>query len=223
MVPERRSSGLSALVGCGALAGPLFVVIFTAIARGRRGYDWRRHAVSSLAGGREGWPQRANFGLAGLLFCCGALGLARSRRRDLGPSAVPALVAAAGLGLVGSGIFVTDPVAGFPPGSGVTEATTGAPAPTREGMLHNLCAIPIFAGVPLAGLLSAVTAARRRDYVWAGFSAGSSLAMIGSFLLFGAAFAGSARLAGKGGIFQRVSIASGFGWLTALSLRALGR
>jgi hypothetical protein len=44
---------------------------------------------------------------------------------------------------------------------------------------------------------------------------------VGSFLFFGRAFGGVSRLAGKGGIFQRISIASGFGWLTALSLRAL--
>lgn len=45
--------------------------------------------------------------------------------------------------------------------------------------------------------------------------------MVGSFLLFGWAFGGLPRLAGKGGMFQSISIAAGFGWLTALSLRAL--
>jgi len=45
--------------------------------------------------------------------------------------------------------------------------------------------------------------------------------MVGSFLLFGASFGRVPRLAGKGGAFQRISIASGFGWLTVLSLRAL--
>jgi len=92
---------------------------------------------------------------------------------------------------------------------------------TREGKLHNLCAVPIFAGLPVAGVASALDAARRRDYRWAGYSAGSSLLMVGSFLLFGASFGRVPRLAGKGGAFQRISIASGFGWLTVLSLRAL--
>ena len=45
--------------------------------------------------------------------------------------------------------------------------------------------------------------------------------MAGSFVLFGAAFGGVPRLLGKGGIFQRLSIAAGFGWLSALSLRCL--
>jgi hypothetical protein len=45
--------------------------------------------------------------------------------------------------------------------------------------------------------------------------------MVASSVLFGAAFGGAPRLTAKGGIFQRISIATGFGWLTALSLRAL--
>jgi len=45
--------------------------------------------------------------------------------------------------------------------------------------------------------------------------------MVCSFVLMGRAFGGVPRFAGKGGLFQRISIASGFGWLTALSLRAL--
>jgi hypothetical protein len=87
-------------------------------------------------------------------------------------------------------------------------------------MLHNLCAIPVFGGIPVAGLASAVAAARRSDYRWVCYSAGSSLAMVGSFVLFGRAFGGVPRFADKGGIFQRISIALGFGWLAALSLRA---
>ncbi len=135
------------------------------------------------------------------------------------------LVAAAGIGLIGSGVAVTDPMGGFPP---VTPGEDGsgdaAPAEitlTREGKLHNLCAIPIFAGIPVAGLVSALVAARRTDYRWAFYSAGSSLVMVGSFLLFGASFGRVPRLAGKGGVFQRISVASGFGWLAVLSLRAL--
>jgi hypothetical protein len=63
-------------------------------------------------------------------------------------------------------------------------------------------------------------AMRSRDYRWAAYSMGSSLVMVGSFLLFGSAFGGASRFGGKGGMFQRISIACGFGWLSALSLRA---
>ncbi len=134
------------------------------------------------------------------------------------------LVAGVGLGLIGSGMFVTDPVGGFPPGTpdheGSHDADAAPTAPTLHGRLHNLFAIPIFAGIPIAGLASAATAVRGKDYRWACYSAGSSLVMVVGFLLFGRAFGGASRLAGMGGIFQRLSIASGFGWLTVLSLRA---
>jgi uncharacterized membrane protein YbjE (DUF340 family) len=47
--------------------------------------------------------------------------------------------------------------------------------------------------------------------------------MAGAFMLvLGAAVGrGVSRLAGRSGVVQRISIASGFGWLSALSLRAL--
>ena len=128
------------------------------------------------------------------------------------------------VGLIGSGMFVTDPVGGFPPrspgGAGLDHAGSGA-APTRAGRLHNLFAIPVFAGIPVAAMASAATAVRGRDFRWAGYSAASGLAMVGSFVMFGTAFGDESRLSGKGGVFQRLSIACGCGWLTALSLRAL--
>jgi hypothetical protein len=140
------------------------------------------------------------------------------------------------VGLVCSGLFVTDPVGGFPPSSAPAaeprddaapaaephdDAAPVPPAQTWEGHLHNLSAVPIFAGIPVAGLAAAVAAVRARDYRWACYSASSSLAMVGSFVLFGAAFGGKRNLAGSAGIFQRLSIAAGFGWVTALSCRAL--
>jgi hypothetical protein len=116
-------------------------------------------------------------------------------------------------------------MAGFPPvessEDGPNDAALADTAPTREGTLHNVCAIPIFAGIPVAGLADAVVAARRRDYGWATFSAASSPLMLCSFVLMGRTFGGIPRFDGTGGLFQRISIGSGFGWLTALSLRAL--
>jgi hypothetical protein len=135
---------------------------------------------------------------------------------------VPKLILGVGGGLIGSGLFVTDPVAGFPPRDAQSTAgRTPSVVPTREGNLHTLCAIPIFAGIPIAALTCATSAAHRRQYRWASYSAGSGAAMAIAFVLFGAAFGGASRLAGHGGLMQRVSITAGFGWLSALSLRAL--
>ena len=226
-VGGRSARRRSAQILCGALAGPLFVTAFTVIGAARRGYDWRRYPVSSLAIGRQGWRQRTNFILAGVLYLCAAAGLGRSDRRRIGPRAVPALIAGAAIGLIGSGLFVTDYVGDFP-SEGPDEKNRGpadaAPTrPTRAGQLHNLCGIPVFAGIPIAGLASAATAVRSRDYRWACYSAGSSTVMAGSIVLFGSAIRGQSRLRGKSGIFQRISIATGLGWLSSLSLRGLSQ
>jgi hypothetical protein len=204
-------------IGCGVVAGPLFVASFTAIGSRRGAYDWRRHAVSSLAAGRGGWSQRANFMLAGALYCIAAGGVARSPKPAVGPVAIPMLIFGAGAGLIGSGLFVTDPVAGFPPSSDGQQPNT----PTRGGSLHNLCAIPIFLGIPAAAMIAAASSAAGREYRWGAYSAASAIAMMSTSMLFGAGFSGTPSLARWGGAWQRISIAIGCGWLSALSARAL--
>lgn len=212
-------------VGCGVLAAPMFITAFTAIGANRPGYDWRRDPVSSLGIGEQGWPQRANFGLAGVLYLLAALGLRQCPRRSVGPRAVPALVAAAGVGLIGSGLFVTDPVGEFPPVVPGEDGAEGSippePARTRAGRLHNLSAIPIFAGLPVAALASAFGAVRHGNVRWASYSACSGVGMVASFVAFGAAFGPGQLVTGRGGVFQRICVACGFGWITVLSLRAL--
>jgi hypothetical protein len=221
-ITKDKRTTIRTQVACGVVAAPLFITAFTALGRERPGYDWRRDPVSSLSIGEHGFPQRANFGLAGVLYLFAALGLRQCPRRNVGPRAVPALVAAAGVGLIGSGLFVTDPVDGFPPViPGEEGCKSSVPPATREGKLHKLFAIPIFAGLPVAALASAFGAPRRGNVRWGAYSAFSGIAMVASIVAFGAAFGPESRLAGRGGVFQRISIASGFGWLTALSLRAL--
>lgn len=210
-------------LACGVVAGPMFVVSFTAIGARRSGYDWRRHAVSSLADGRGGWLQRANFILTGTLYGIAAHGLAGSPKQSAQPRAVPVLTFAVGAGLISSGLFVTDPVAGFPRASRDPHGADDTPpiTPTRAGRLHSLSAIPVFVGIPVAALACATSAARTGQSRWALYSGCSAVVMTGATGLFGAAFGGSPRLAGGGGLWQRISITTGFGWLTAMSLHML--
>lgn len=105
----------------------------------------------------------------------------------------------------------------------VLSTTTAARGLPGSASRHNLCAIPIFAANPAVALICAGSAARKGEHRWAACSAGSAIAMTGTAVLFGAAFGGNPRLARRGGVFQRLSIATGFGWLSALSLRALRR
>jgi hypothetical protein len=53
------------------------------------------------------------------------------------------------------------------------------------------------------------------------YSAGTAVTMLATMALAAAGFSQSPRLVNLGGLFQRASIITGFGWLTALSARAL--
>jgi hypothetical protein len=129
---------------------------------------------------------------------------------------VPILFGTAGAGLIGSAAFTTDPVSGYPPG------TPDVPAePSRAGAAHNLAAIPVFLGLPAAALACSGRSWRGGQRGFALYSAGTALTMLGTMALAGAGFGQSPRLARLGGLFQRAAIISGFGWLSALSARAL--
>ena len=207
------SDSATRLLACGALAGPMFVAVFTTIGHKRSGYEPRRHSVSSLALGPGGAVQRANFVLAGSLYLAGSVGLARAGRSRFPAAPFPAMVAAAGIGLVGSGVFSTDPVSGYPP-----ETPPQRIPPSRVGTWHTVFAIPIFLGIPAAALLSAGASLRNRKTAWAAYSAGTALVMPAAAMLAGEGFAQKPSLVRSGGLLQRVSIASGLGWLTALHI-----
>jgi len=199
-------------------AGPVFVAAFLLEGAVRDGYRPLRHPVSSLALGPGGWIQTANFGLAGTLFLAGAAGLARAGDRVASGRAAPALIGAAGAGLIGSAMFTTDPVSGYPPG--MPDALT---QPSRAGTAHNLAAVPVFVGLAAAALACGWRAWRAGEHLFGLYSAGTAVAMLTTTALAGAGFGQSPRLVNLGGLFQRASIITGFAWLTTLSAQALRR
>jgi hypothetical protein len=202
---------------CGAAAGPVFVVVFLLEGAVREGYRPLRHPVSSLALGPRGWIQAANFSVAGTLFLAGAAGVAGAGGAAGGQPA-PALIGVAGAGLIAAAVFTTDPVSGYPPG---TPAVVRRPS--RAGSAHNLAAVPVFLGLPAAALTCGWRCWRAGQRGFGLYSVSSGVAMLASIALAGAGFGQSPRLVSRGGLFQRMSIIAGFGWLTALSARALGQ
>ena len=135
--PARWTRGL---LYCGLAAGPVFVTTFLAEGATRDGYRPSRHPVSSLALGRRGRVQAANFAVTGTLVLAGAAGLGRAADPALSSRVGRALIGAAGAGLIGAAVFTTDPVSGYPPGT--PDALT---QPSRTGVMHNLGSSP---GVP---------------------------------------------------------------------------
>jgi hypothetical protein len=204
------------LLCCGVTAGPAFAAVFLAEGAVRDSYRPLRHPVSSLALGSRGWIQAVNFTVTGALFLAGAAGLARAGDPAAGRRAVPALIGAAGAGLIGSAVFTTDPVSGYPPGT-----PDALPEPSRGGAAHNLAAIPVFLGLPAAALTCSWRCWRSGQRGFGLYSAGTALAMLSTMALAGAGFGQSPRLVHLGGLFQRASIITGFAWLSTLSARAL--
>jgi len=102
------------LLGYGALAGPMFMVVGLAQALTRDGFDPTRHAWSLLVNGEHGWIQIANFLVAGLMTVAGAVGLRRAMEPGRARTWAPALIAGYGIGQVAAGVFRADPAQGFP-------------------------------------------------------------------------------------------------------------
>ncbi len=213
-----RQAWTRRLLRCGMAAGPVFVAVFLLEGAARDGYRPLRHPVSSLALGPRGWIQTTNFGVAGTLFLAGAAGLARAGDRVVGSGTVPALIGAAGGGLIGAAVFATDPVSGYPPGT--PDALT---EPSRTGVAHNLTAVPVFLGLPVAALAVGSRSWRAGQRSFGGYSVATAVTMLATTLLAGAGFGQSPRLVNLAGLFQRASIVTGFAWLTALSARAFRR
>lgn len=213
------------LLDCGVLAGPVFVATFTVNGRRRVGYHPRREAISDLALGKGGWVQTANFFVTGFLTCAAALGLRRAARSGQAQLAIPSLVAAAGAGFIGAGIFPTDPV----PDAGPLEPESL----TRTGALHVASAVPVFLCLPVACLVSALdrrspqpdssgtvrsqgqTLAIRVALASTGFGSLVAAALAGS----GFSSSGHGRWADRAGLCQRVALVTTLGWLTFHSLR----
>ena len=184
----------------------------------RDGYRPSRHPVSSLALGPRGRVQAANFAVTGTLVLAGAAGLACAADPALSSRAGRALIGAAGVGLIGAAVFATDPVSGYPPGT--PDALT---QPSRTGMMHNLAAVPVFLGLPAAAFTCSRQSVRAGHRGFGLYCAATATTMLATTALAGAGFNQSPRLVHLAGLFQRASIMTGFGWLTALSAQALAR
>ena len=122
------------LLGYGLLAGPVYLV--TALAQGllRPGFDLAHDDVSLLSNGSLGWIQIVNFIVTGAFVLGSAIGMARALR---GRSAWgPRLLGVFGVALISAGVFVADPMNGFPAGTPAGHPETMS----VHGILHIVVA-----------------------------------------------------------------------------------
>ncbi len=199
------------LLGYGVLAGPLYVIVALAQALLRPGFDLTRDDVSLLANGGLGWIQVANLLVTGAMVIAFAVGLDRAFAGGRAGQRAARLLAAYGAGLVGAGLFVADPMHGFPPG-----APAGMPAAiSLHGLLHIAFAGVGFLCFVAACVLLAREFGRSGRRRWAMASAITATAFL-------AGFAGVA----SGSSSQAVVLAFwaalllAWGWMAALAVQA---
>ena len=207
------------LLAAGVVGPPLFVAILLLAGATRPGYDPIRHAGSLLSLGDQGWIQIANFIVTGVLFVAFAFGLRRAFAPGPGSRWAPILVGGAGVGLVISGIFATDPGFGYPPGT-----PPGNPASNSwQGTIHLVGAILVFGLLGLGGLPTACVIVARRaqllgDRRLMAYSLASGLGMLAFFVAAVAVPGSQPGASDLFGLFQRISIMIGWTWVMVLAL-----
>jgi hypothetical protein len=206
------------LLACGVIAGPLFTLGYVVAGALRVDYDWRRHPISSLALGPGGWIQAANFVLSGVLLLAFALGVRRVKAAGGAAGWGRRLLEAAGILLIVAGLFATEPVSGYPPG------TPGRPATySMHGAIHAACAILGFAVIVATMFVFAAAFARRRERGWTAYSLASGLVAITAFFLMAPGIDQQPGWVELGGLFERVVFVVGLGWLTAVAVKLVRR
>lgn len=200
----------------GILAGPLFTLVWILESATRASYNPLRHPVSSLALGNLGWMQSANFIVAGLLSLAFAIGLWLALRPQRGSTWGSLFVAAWAIGLIGAGLFVTDPVSGYPPGTPAVILN-----PTPHGALHDQVSVLGFLGLTVACFVFASHFAARHEPRWTVYSILTGILFPVGIFLASAAFAQTESLVAFGGLIQRVTVTLGWTWLTLLAIHLL--
>jgi hypothetical membrane protein len=202
------------LLACGVIGPLLNIVVILILGATRPGYNAWQIPDSNLELGEGGWIQSTNYLVTGALLLGFAIGLRRVLRTGRGSSWIPILLGIYGLTFIVTGIFVTDPVLGYPPGASST--------PTVYGTLHDL-----FGQLQFISLIAACFVLARRDAAdparrgWAWYSVATGLLIAASDVFFVLTF----KLwdGGPVGLIERIGIIGGGSWIILLAIRLMSR
>jgi len=204
------------LLVCGPVGCILFIGSFFIQGAFREGYTALRFPISSLSIGDFGWIQRANFVISGSLIFLFAFGLRFSTMTLKGFIWISRLIGAVGLGLVGAGIFSSDPVFGYPMSAPLAIAQF-----TVHGHLHDFFSIFVFICLPIACFKFRNRFKKSGDKWWATYSLISGIGMLVAFFLAAIGFKQIAGFVEVAGVFQRLSLIIGFAWIILLALHII--
>lgn len=202
-----------ALLACGVVAGPLYIVLGLTQAFTRDAFDLRRHALSLLSNGALGWIQITNLVVTGLLFTACAVGMRRAMRGGRGGTWGPLLIAIAGLGTFAAGFFLADPADGFP---------RGTPAGQPAAMSWHSALHFTFAGVAFLCLIVACFVFARR--MASGGARGGAVYSLVTGLVFLATWAALPARPGVAAINLAFAIGAlnGLAWVSVMAARLRG-
>mgnify|MGYP001367773844 CR=1 FL=1 len=196
------------LLQAGVLAGPLYILVGVLQMHFREGFDIRKHELSLMSIGPYGWLQIANFLLSGMMVIACGVGLRKVLRSVKGGTWGPVLLCGYGLGLIGAGLFVADPAAGFPVGMPETNMISW------HGLLHFVTGAIGF----LCLIGSCIVFARR--FLKQG-SRGWAIYSVATGVLFFAAFAGIASGSKSEwlNLAFTVAVVLGWTWISLIAFR----
>jgi len=184
-----------ALVWAGIVGPPLFVAVFLVLGTVKPGYDARARFVSEGSIGELGWIQIINFVVLGAALLAFAAGLWHSYGDEVSGRIGAGLMAAVGVGLIFSGLFVTD---------------AGTKIVSRHGLVHLVAGLVVFGGLMLACLAFAWRLHAHSTF--AAYSVATSVFIPIGFVVTNAAGRWT-------GLAQRVLIIVAWTWITVLAWR----
>ncbi|WP_346621004.1 DUF998 domain-containing protein [Blastococcus montanus] len=211
---DRPSAVTRSLLGYGPLAGAVYLTSGVAQALTRDGFDLGRHSLSLLANGPLGWIHVTTLVVTGLMTIAAAVGVHRALRGGRGGSWGGGLLGGYGAALVLGGVFVADPMDGFPVGT-----PAGAPVETTlSGILHLAAGGLGFACLVGATAVLARRFARESRPGWAWASALTGAVVLAGFT--GVAGGSTSALAVLG---LWTGVVAGWAWIAAVSVHLYRR
>ena len=193
------------LLRCGVASGLIFLLIFVVQILVHPEFHFTRSEPSLLSIGSWGWIQIANSVIGGSLVIAGGLGMRGVLRLSKGRGWGPFLIEIFGVGQVGVGVFVADPVG-------------SATSMTFHGTMHL-----IFGGASFGGLMAACFAFVRTfislgQKPWAIFSAMTGLLFLAAFFSAANARQGATSIQ----FFLNLIFVLAWAWISLISKQLLG-
>ncbi|WP_211279063.1 DUF998 domain-containing protein [Sutcliffiella halmapala] len=198
-------------MGSGIVGSTMFVFVFLLDGATRIGYAPLYHPVSALSLGDRGWVQITNFIIAGLLMVAFAVGLRRSLYPGHGARWGPLLLGIFGVSLVFSGIFVMDPMQGYPLGAPSGIHTVGV---SWHHHAHDVFGIFVFTSLPIACFVLARRFSKSASRGWTMYSMLTGMVMVVLLMFFGTLWENDHHFAG---LIQRMMLVVGFTWITLMA------